>query len=91
MKQLQRACLFSNERPETFGQNYKRSDCVVGCRIASINSLCNCIPFFVPVIEKKNDFSNLEQAHKCTLQHSSCLTHYRGIYCRYKVAANCGT
>ncbi|KAG4067013.1 hypothetical protein HA402_000004 [Bradysia odoriphaga] len=78
-----RSCLFSNERPDTFGQNYKRSDCVVGCRIASIHSLCNCVPFFVPVIEKKNDFSSLQLAHKCTLQHSSCLTHYRAKWATF--------
>lgn len=77
---LQRACLFENERYEEFGDNYKRSDCVVACRIASIFSLCNCIPFYVPVMQKKVGIFSMESAPKCSLQHSTCLTHYKGIF-----------
>lgn len=88
--QFQRNCLFSNERPDEFGDNYKRSDCVVSCRSASIYALCNCIPFFVPVIQQKSGFHDLDVAHKCTLQHLPCLAHYKGIL-TIKVDTHSGT
>ncbi|KAJ6638607.1 Sodium channel protein Nach [Pseudolycoriella hygida] len=77
-----RSCIFANELPAEFGQNYKRSDCVVSCRILSIYSLCNCIPFFVPVMQRRNGLIDLESVDKCALHHLSCLIHYRAKWAK---------
>lgn len=90
----QRGCLFPDELPEKFGGRYKRSDCVVNCRIESIAALCNCRIFYLPTT--KQDDGDLEQGGKpagqkqqtneyfgipmCTLEHVSCLNHYRSKF-----------
>lgn len=85
----QRGCLFPDELPEKFGGRYKRSDCVVNCRIESIAALCNCRLFYLPTTQQDGDdfkagkSGRKERSHEsgdvsvCTLEHVQCLNHYR--------------
>lgn len=73
----QRGCLFPQELPEEFGGRYKRSDCVVNCRVASIISLCNCLVFYLPLTNLAFLEDGITQIPTCTLEHVPCLNRYR--------------
>lgn len=74
---VQRGCLFPDELQEDFGGRYKRSDCVVNCRVDSIIALCNCLIFYLPVIETPAKRTSMN-IPACTLEHVACLNHYKG-------------
>lgn len=75
----QRGCLFADDFPEKFAGRYKRSDCVVNCRIASIVALCNCLIFYLP-ISQRSGAGGYTGIPTCTLEHVQCLNHYRSEY-----------
>lgn len=90
---VQRGCLFPDELPEKFGGRYKRSDCVVNCRIESIAALCNCRMFYLPTNQQDNkkgggkttgvNDRDYDDVPMCTLEHVQCLNHYRSLCITY--------
>ncbi|KAF5288734.1 hypothetical protein FQA39_LY15306 [Lamprigera yunnana] len=61
-----RNCIFDDEEKTVFG-DYSYSNCLVECRIQSILTLCECIPFIMPF--KKNA--------TCFLSNIPCLNKYQ--------------
>ncbi|GLV34588.1 pickpocket 24 [Carabus blaptoides fortunei] len=69
----QRDCIFPHEGETVFDPSfYSFSDCLAECKLKSILALCECVPFFMPVL-KSYKFSK----QICTLQDISCLNKYR--------------
>ncbi|XP_015837285.1 sodium channel protein Nach [Tribolium castaneum] len=62
-----RECLFEVEQRTQFGV-YSQSDCFVDCRVKSMTTLCECIPFTVPL---SDDYT------VCTLRDLPCLARYK--------------
>lgn len=71
---LKRGCYFPYEHKEAA---FDKSECLLKCKIRSIESLCDCIPFYASQsdIDIKKSVEDREQ---CTLAHSECLERYRG-------------
>ncbi|CAG9814012.1 unnamed protein product [Phaedon cochleariae] len=74
-----RRCKFQSERKTIFGP-YRYSDCLVECKIRSMQSLCNCVPFTVPVLEEDDGTDRLPL---CTLIDIPCLHKYKAKWSRY--------
>lgn len=68
-------CYFAQEHKEA---GYGHSECLLKCKLRSIESLCGCIPFyaFEGGLEEKTN----EVFEQCTLAHSECLERYRGVF-----------
>ncbi|XP_067004275.2 sodium channel protein Nach [Anabrus simplex] len=64
----QRGCLFQSELSEEFSGYYSYSDCLMNCRVKSINTLCKCVPFYMPKTSNIRD---------CDLLDIPCLNRYR--------------
>ncbi|CAH2000835.1 unnamed protein product [Acanthoscelides obtectus] len=64
-----RRCMFRADGRTSFGP-YSHSDCLVDCKTKSIVSLCQCIPFTVPV--------ESEDVSACSLIDLPCLGRYTG-------------
>ncbi|CAF4798810.1 unnamed protein product [Pieris macdunnoughi] len=64
-----RQCLFHNEKREQFRKMYSYSACVVNCRVRTIQSLCKCTPFYLPV--------SLKGGRVCTFDNLQCLNKYK--------------
>jgi amiloride-sensitive sodium channel len=62
-----RNCLFQVEQLTQFGV-YSQSDCFVDCRIKSMMTLCECIPFTIPLSDDRT---------VCTLRDLPCLDKYK--------------
>ncbi|XP_061387184.1 pickpocket protein 11 [Musca vetustissima] len=75
-----RGCYFPNE--DKMG-GYGQAGCLMKCKIRSIESLCNCMPFFAfgDKVEMDNDREPLVQ---CSLAHTECLKRYRITWQTYK-------
>ncbi|XP_005178987.2 pickpocket protein 11-like [Musca domestica] len=73
-----RGCYFPNE--EKVGA-YGQADCLMKCKVRSMESLCNCIPFYV-YDEKKNVTDRTPV--QCSLEHTECLERYRITWQTYK-------
>lgn len=69
----QRNCLFQDERPG-FNGHYSQSDCLLNCRIRSLDALCDCVPFFIPRTSDNPYLANSTQT--CNLEHVACLNKY---------------
>uniref|UniRef100_A0A2A4JYA3 Sodium channel protein Nach n=1 Tax=Heliothis virescens TaxID=7102 RepID=A0A2A4JYA3_HELVI len=65
-----RKCLFHDEHKKVFRNMYSYSACIVKCRIQSVQSLCQCTPFFLP-----SGISTHFQT--CTLKNLRCLNKYK--------------
>ncbi|XP_026734716.1 sodium channel protein Nach-like [Trichoplusia ni] len=65
-----RKCLFRDENVKEFHNKYSYSACLVKCRIQSVQSLCKCIPYFMP--------TSYKNVPTCTLKNLRCLDKYRG-------------
>lgn len=68
----QRQCLFPHEK-KAFNGKYTRSECLLTCKIRSVNALCDCIPFQLPPP------AGYAQTKICTLEHVSCLNKYKSM------------
>ena len=64
-----RECLFDRERDTAFNGIYSQSDCFSECRMKSIDAMCQCIPFMIPLSNRST---------VCTLADIPCLTRYAG-------------
>ncbi|XP_065363563.1 pickpocket protein 11 [Calliphora vicina] len=76
---LKRGCYFPYEHKEAA---FDKSECLLKCKIRSIESLCNCIPFYASnsdIESKKVD----EIREQCTLANSECLERYRVTWQTY--------
>ncbi|KAI8128239.1 Pickpocket protein 11 [Lucilia cuprina] len=74
-----RGCYFPYEHKEAA---FDKSECLLKCKIRSIESLCNCIPFYASkddIESKKVD----ELKEQCTLANSECLERYRVTWQTY--------
>lgn len=71
--------MFTDELKQDFGGRYKRSDCVVNCRVASIIALCGCMPFFLPKTNIAHSIDN-KQLPNCSMENLTCLNHYRSKF-----------
>ncbi|XP_033149792.1 sodium channel protein Nach [Drosophila busckii] len=67
-----RNCLFKNEMPHVFGNNYSFSNCISACRARSIYSLCECLPFNLPSKFVGGSAGRVF----CSLRHMECLKRY---------------
>ncbi|TDG50440.1 hypothetical protein AWZ03_003029 [Drosophila navojoa] len=67
-----RKCRFWDEMPHNFTRRYTFSKCISACRAHSIYSLCQCLPFQLPMHYIGGATGRLF----CTLQHMQCLRHY---------------
>ncbi|EDW38797.1 GL13740 [Drosophila persimilis] len=67
-----RKCLFEDEMPWIFARRYTFSKCISACRARSVVSLCECLPFSLPLRYIGGNESRLY----CTLQHVECLKRY---------------
>ncbi|XP_073949056.1 sodium channel protein Nach-like [Choristoneura fumiferana] len=63
-----RGCKFEDEMKEEYHEYYSMSNCLVRCRMRTIERLCRCVPFFLP---KRSNLS------ACTLEELHCLNKYR--------------
>ncbi|KAF5296336.1 hypothetical protein FQA39_LY12553 [Lamprigera yunnana] len=72
-----RKCIFPEESRTMLGDKYSYSDCLLDCRIRSIMSLCECIPFTYVTA-----FNNLTMP-QCNLLHTACLDKYQHKWRRY--------
>ncbi|XP_047511181.1 sodium channel protein Nach-like [Pieris napi] len=66
---LQRQCLFHDEKREKNRKMYSYSACVVNCRVRTIQSLCKCTPFYLPV--------SLKGGRVCSFDNLKCLNKYK--------------
>ncbi|KAJ3648155.1 hypothetical protein Zmor_019977 [Zophobas morio] len=64
---VKRNCLFEVEQITQFGV-YSQSDCFVDCRVRSMMTLCECIPFTIPFTDDST---------VCTLLDLPCLSKYQ--------------
>lgn len=64
---------------DDYGGRYKRSDCVVNCRIASIVALCGCQIYYLPIsnVLLPQNRPGGKSVPTCTLEHLACLNRYR--------------
>ncbi|VEN36620.1 unnamed protein product [Callosobruchus maculatus] len=69
-----RKCMFTTDSHTSFGL-YSHSDCLVDCKAQSIISLCQCIPFTIPVESDEID--------ACSLIDLPCLSRYVGKWAKY--------
>lgn len=66
--------MFENEGTTAFdSSHYSFSDCLAECKMKSILAICDCIPFFMPVL-RSYKFSR----QICTLNDITCLNKYKG-------------
>lgn len=70
-----RGCWFPTEWRNRFGGDYKRSTCILNCRIRSLIALCGCIPFYYYINTHLPD--NSLPPTVCTLQHVACMAKYK--------------
>lgn len=70
-----RGCLYPTEAKNQFGGDYKRSTCILKCRIRSLIALCGCIPFYYYLSAYFPD--NVDDPAVCTLQNVACLQKYK--------------
>ncbi|XP_073829613.1 pickpocket 27 [Musca autumnalis] len=79
-----RGCYFPNE---DIGDAHGQAGCLMNCKIRSIVSLCNCIPFyaFEDGVEHNNDSESGQV--QCSLAHTECLERYRITWQTYKPPA----
>ncbi|XP_058055966.1 pickpocket protein 28 [Anopheles bellator] len=68
-----RQCVFRDE-VHKYGANYGRSNCVAACRIRSVQALCECVPFFLPMARGPAGSNSVTI---CNLQHIACLNKYK--------------
>lgn len=68
---LKRGCYFTNDKKEAI---YGLAGCLMNCKILSIESLCECIPFYA------YDPNNNQSLTQCTLSHAECLERYRSKF-----------
>ncbi|KAM7349135.1 pickpocket protein 11-like [Cochliomyia hominivorax] len=76
---LKRGCYFPLEHKEAA---FDKSECLLKCKIRSIESLCDCIPFYASQSDinlKRTD----KKREQCTLAHSECLERYRVTWQTY--------
>ncbi|XP_065357886.1 sodium channel protein Nach [Calliphora vicina] len=67
-----RNCLFNDELPASYGNDYTFNNCVTLCRIRSIFILCGCMLFPTPYENLTNPIDTVF----CSLQHKECLMRY---------------
>ncbi|XP_063895927.1 sodium channel protein Nach [Helicoverpa armigera] len=65
-----RKCLFHDEHKKNFRNMYSYSACIVKCRIQSVQSLCQCTPYFLPTGVSTH-------LPTCTLKNLRCLNKYK--------------
>lgn len=70
-----RGCYYPNELRNRYGGDYKRSSCILNCRIRSLIALCGCVPFYYYVNTFLADDSAMPPV--CTLQNVACLAKYK--------------
>lgn len=63
-----RGCKFIDEMKEDYHHYYSMSNCLVRCRMRTIERLCRCVPFFLPL---------RSNASACSLEDLHCLNKYR--------------
>ena len=69
-----RGCYFPYEHKEAA---FDRSECLLKCKIRSIQSLCDCMPFFSS--DKELKFTRQDKVNEqCSLAHVECLERYMG-------------
>lgn len=69
-----RGCYFPYEHKEAA---FDRSECLLKCKIRSIQSICACLPFYSG--EKDLKFGrDGEMKDQCSLAHAECLERYKG-------------
>ncbi|XP_060518945.1 pickpocket protein 28-like isoform X2 [Cylas formicarius] len=73
-----RNCKYPDEGETMFG-NYTSSDCFVNCKINSIMSLCNCVPFLMPVEPRVDG----REINFCNLIDVPCLNKYKEKWSKY--------
>ncbi|XP_075158097.1 pickpocket 27 [Haematobia irritans] len=64
-----RGCYFPNEHKDA---KHGLAECLFTCRMQSIKSLCDCVPFYY-----YDSKSNHTQEIQCSLAHSECLERHR--------------
>ncbi|XP_063628804.1 sodium channel protein Nach-like [Cydia splendana] len=62
-----RQCKFADEMQNEYHNHYSLSNCLVRCRMRTIERLCNCVPFFLP---RRSNVS------ACTLEELYCQNKY---------------
>lgn len=68
-----RKCLFPNDYPNEYGDNYVYGDCLVKCKLKSVMALCKCIPFNVPT-----NFPDIDNSYPfCSLSAIQCMNKYK--------------
>ncbi|XP_045486853.1 sodium channel protein Nach-like [Pieris rapae] len=65
----ERKCLFNDDKREKLSKMYSYSACVVNCRVRTMESLCKCTPYYLPV--------SLKGRRVCTLDDLRCLNKYK--------------
>ncbi|XP_018562616.1 pickpocket protein 28-like [Anoplophora glabripennis] len=65
-----RKCMFDSEANTSFGA-YRQSDCFVECKMRSMQALCNCVPFVMPIEPESSKFCSV-----CTLTDIPCGKQY---------------
>lgn len=70
-----RGCYYPSEWKNRYGGDYKRSTCILNCRIRSLIALCGCVPFYYYVNTYLPDQSVMPAV--CTLQNVECLAKYK--------------
>lgn len=73
---LQRGCVFKSEGKTVLDNTfYSYSDCLSDCKLKSILAICECIPFFLPVLE-----SYVFSKQICSISDIACLNKHKGNY-----------
>lgn len=70
-----RGCYYPTEWRNRYGGDYKRTTCILNCRIRSLIALCQCVPFYYYLNTYLPNQSQMPSV--CTLQHVACLEKYR--------------
>lgn len=70
-----RGCWFPTEWKNRYGGDYKRSTCILNCRVRSLIALCGCVPFYYYVNTYLPDQSSMPAV--CTMQNVACLAKYK--------------
>lgn len=64
-----RGCVFNNEHPLRFFEEYMEENCLVECNMQLHIKTCDCLPYF---------FYNTENVETCNFMHIQCMLEHRG-------------
>lgn len=70
---VMRGCLFEHEIFGEYAGHYSFSDCLLKCKLKTIITACDCMPFFLPT----NFPDNTTAPIKCTIADNKCLHRWK--------------